>query len=217
MKALQCATSSSDMKRMDYVEMDRRIDETEWMPIAEAIWKALDSGFLKINKENYLLMDNLHKQFGMTKSMLCNDILLYYFEKDLDKRFNKDLSKVETWLNQIIFRYLSSLWRNLQRAKKKDVLHNAVPLHPTCCAADADEEDLPLFDWTAYETDTPESIYLAKERETIINKLYDEIDQQVIYNEISITEGATLKKKSYDAYRMELIRKKNKLEEMLEE
>jgi len=200
--------------------MNRPIDETEWMPVADAIWKALDTGFLKINKENYLLMDNLYRQFGMTKSILCNDILLYYFEKDLDKRYNKDLSKVETWLNQIIYRYLSSLWRNLQRAAKKDPLHNAVPLHPTCCKADMMDEGSENwfeFDWTAYETDTPESIFLAKERQDIINEVYDEIDQQVLYNEISMAEGATLKQKTYDAYRMELDRKKKQLAKLLEE
>jgi DNA-directed RNA polymerase specialized sigma24 family protein len=197
--------------------MDRRIDEEEWIPVAGIIWKALDQGFLKVNKQNYLLMENLYHQFGYTKSMLCNDILLYYFEKDLDKRFNKDLSKVETWLNQIIYRYLSSLWRNLQRAKKKDVLHNAVSLHPTCCKADASEDEIPFFDWTAFETDTPETLFLAKERQTIINDLFDEIDQQVLYNEISMAEGAKLKQKKYDTYKKELSRKKKQLRKMLEE
>lgn len=203
--------------RNSQADMNRIIDETEWIPILDAIWKCLDQGILPINKKNYILYQNLYHQFGITKSMLCNDILLYYFDKDLDKRFNKDLSKVETWLNQIIYRYLSSRWRNLQRAKKRDALHQAVSIHPTCCAADVDEADLPLFDWTAYETDTPESILLAREREEIIDEIFDEIDQQVLHQEISVAEGARQKKKSYNAYYKELFRKKKQLADWLEE
>jgi hypothetical protein len=197
--------------------MDRKINEEIWIPIADAIWKSLDQGILPINKHNYSLLQNLQHQFNLNKSYLTNALLIYFFKNKLDQKYDSDLAKFETWLNQVIFRFLSSLWRNLQRAKKKDVLYQAFPIHPTCCQADASEEDLPMFDWSAYETDTPETIFLTKERQTIINNLFDEIDQQVFYNEISMAEGAKLKKKTYQAYWQEIDRKKKQLRKMLEE
>jgi len=199
------------------MEWIMKLDKETYFKISDMIETALTKGGLDINRKVRVMVEELNLLYGVDVMGLKWLITDHYDDKDLHSKW-KGKSKLATYINSIVFYYLSNdlkkrrHWKDRTRIerKPKDVMDtNRDKIERF---VDADSEDDVYYDlkeWQLYHTDNPEEEYIKKETQMIADEVFDELDWQVIYGETTMSGAAKSVGLSYNAYYKRLNRKKN--------
>jgi len=202
-------------------------DHKVWNAVSAAL-DVVIRGKGKLGKTNTIhnMVNEMWTNYMVGYDDLSQDILLYYFEKDLHAKWNGK-SKLITYINTIVYYYLSNelkkrRWFNYNdervERKPKDALDvNRQKLESLDRFVDENDEEgySGIEEYDFFHNPTPEDHWMEYEYNQEMDRIFDEIDQQVIYGETTMSGAAKKLNLSYHTYYMRLQKKRRDVEKYI--
>lgn len=162
-------------------------------------------GIFYKNRKIKDMVNELYQNYNIGRNSLLNNLLAYYFGKDLDSRYDESRSSFELYLVGICFYWLKNFLGKCRRSELSE--REIVRLDD----GDRETESILLTErLNPFENSgqaDPESLYIALELNSIIEIYYDDVDRAVAYKEMTCEEAAKKKDITKECYKKRFQRK----------
>ncbi|PQP35120.1 hypothetical protein C6A37_04195 [Desulfobacteraceae bacterium SEEP-SAG9] len=157
------------------------------------------------NRKIGSMVNELYENYNIGRNSLLNHILIYYFTKDLDSRYDENRSSFELYLVGICFYWLRNFLAKCRRSELSE--REIVRLDDGDGKTESNILAGCLDSFGTNSQVNPETLYCALELKNIIEIYYDDVDMTVAYKEMTCEQAAKEKSISKDCYKKRFQRK----------
>ncbi|MFC1816434.1 hypothetical protein ACFL0M_10980 [Thermodesulfobacteriota bacterium] len=189
-------------------------NRNHWNDVAYKINHILTGwGHFYKNRKIGSMVNELYENYNVGRNSLINLILIYYFSRDLDSRYDESRSSFELYLVGICFFWLKNFLAKCRRSelseREKIRIDNSDRVSESIILAEC------LNPFENNSQADPESLYIALELNNIIEIYFDDVDRAVTRKEMTYKQAAKEKNISRECYIKRFKRKKVALIEHL--
>lgn len=151
------------------------------------------------------MVNELYQNYNIGRNSLLNNLVAYYFGKDLDSRYDESRSSFELYLVGICFYWLKNFLAKCRRSE--------IPERKIVRLDDSDRETESILlteglnPFGNNSQADPESLYIALELNKIIEIYYDDVDRAVAEKDMTCEEAAKEKNINRERYKKRFQRK----------